>query len=250
MNHGTRPAATGIRRWLTRFVPLAVFGLLTFAALVHINRGHPPAIAVFGRSAYAALLVLQVIAFATQPLPRARDGRVAVWAVTVVATFGMVVAPSLPSGRLIWTAGRPQLEAQATLELVGMAVALWAMANLRQSFSLTPQARRLATGGPYRFMRHPLYLGEVLNVIGIAVGAGSLPVLVTAIVVIAGEVTRGGLEERLLRRTLPNYEAAFGGVAHLSPACGEATSPLSLISRLRSRRRRRVLGRRLRFGAL
>jgi protein-S-isoprenylcysteine O-methyltransferase Ste14 len=204
-------------RFLTRVVPVVVFGVLTLAAVIHIGHGDPSGVAVVGRSAYCVLLILQVGAFATQPPPRARDGRAPVWAVTLVATFGMVVAPSLPPIRHLWTVGAIQTQVQAVLGVVGMAIALPAMASLRRSFSLTPQARRLTTSGPYRIIRHPLYLGEALNVIGIMVGVGTLTVLVAALVVVAGEATRAALEERLLRQAFPDYEEAFRGVAHLVP---------------------------------
>jgi protein-S-isoprenylcysteine O-methyltransferase Ste14 len=202
---------------VTRVVPVVVFGFLTVAALVHVAHGNPSDVAVVGRSAYVVLLVLQVAAFATQPAPQARDGRAGVWTVTVIATFGMVLAPSLPPLRALWAPGPTQDQVQAVLGLVGTGIALAAMATLRRSFSLTPQARRLITTGLYSVIRHPLYLGEALNIVGITVATGSLTVLVTALVVLAGEVARAALEERLLRRTFPGYDAAFCGVAHLVP---------------------------------
>jgi protein-S-isoprenylcysteine O-methyltransferase Ste14 len=198
-------------------VPLVVFGVLTVVAADHVGNGNPSAISVVGRSAYCVLLVFQVTAFASQPAPRARDGRAAVWAVTVMATFAMVVAPSLPPVRHLWAVGAIQTQVQAVLGVIGMAIALPAMARLGRSFSLTPQARSLTTGGPYRLIRHPLYLGESLNVIGLMVASGSLTVVLAALVVVAGEVTRAALEERLLRATFPGYEDAFRGVAHLLP---------------------------------
>jgi protein-S-isoprenylcysteine O-methyltransferase Ste14 len=202
---------------LLRAVPVAVFSLLTLVAAAHVGSGQPSDATVAGRSAYVALLVLQVAAFASQPPPRARDGRGWVWIVTVVATFAMVVAPSLPPLHSVWAEGESQARVQALLGLAGMAVALPAMASLGRSFSLTPQARGLVTRGPYRLVRHPLYLGEVLNVIGIMVAVGSVTVVLAALVVVAGEVTRACLEERLLRRSFPEYDRAFGGVAHLIP---------------------------------
>jgi len=194
-----------------------VFGLLTVAAVFRIDDGNPSLVAIVGRSAYVALLVFQVVAFATQPAPRARDGRAGVWIVTLIATFGMGVTPSLPAVQTLWRPGATQDQIRAVLSVVGIAIALLAMASLRRSFSLTPQARRLAAGGPYRVIRHPLYLGEALNVVGYTVAVGSLTVLVAALVVVAGAVTRAVLEERLLRRTFPGYDAAFSGVAHLVP---------------------------------
>lgn len=210
-----RPRVTGRR--LTRIVAVVVFGLLTIAAVSHIGYGDPSGIAIVARSAYAAVLVLQVAAFASQPAPRTQDGRAGVWTVTLMATFGMVVAPSLPRVRTLWTISPTDIRTQAVLGLIGMGVALWAMASLRRSFSLTPQARRLASTGPYRFMRHPLYLGEALNIVGIAVGVGSLTVVVAAIVVVICEVARASLEEGFLRGTFPDYDNVFAGVAHIFP---------------------------------
>ena len=204
-------------RWLLRAVPVVVFGVLTAVAAAHVDSGRPSDAAVVGRLAYVVLLTLQVVVFATQPPPRARDGRAWVWAVTVVATFGMVVAPSLPPVRSLWAAGEREAQVQAVLGLVGMAIALPAMASLRRSFSLTPQVRGLITTGPYRVVRHPLYLGEALNVIGIMVAVGSLTVVLVAAIVVAGEVARAALEERLLRRSFPHYDRTFGRVAHLIP---------------------------------
>jgi protein-S-isoprenylcysteine O-methyltransferase Ste14 len=37
------------------------------------------------------------------------------------------------------------------------------------------------------------------------------------VVVVACQVVRATLEERLLRRTFPGYDRAFHGVAHLLP---------------------------------
>jgi protein-S-isoprenylcysteine O-methyltransferase Ste14 len=202
---------------LTRLVAVAVFGLLTLAAINHLDAGHPSAVALLGRSAYAVLLILQVGAFASQPPPTARDGRAGVWLVTLTATFGMVLAPSLPPLGRIWTPGPAQVWGQAILGVVGMGIALWAMASLGKSFSLTPQVRRLAATGPYRLLRHPLYLGEALNIVGIMVATGSLTVVAAAVLVVAGEAIRAVLEERLLRQSFPDYDTVFAGVAHLVP---------------------------------
>jgi len=186
-------------------------------ALINLDHGNPSRLALVGRTAYAVLLIFQVAAFATQPAPQARDGRVRVWVVTLIATFGMVVAPSLPALRTLWRETALDDQVRAALGVTGMLIALPAMTSLRHSFSLTPQARTLVTGGLYRVVRHPLYLGETLNVIGLVVAVGSLTVVVATVVVVAGQVIRAILEERLLRGTFPGYDRAFRGVAHLLP---------------------------------
>lgn len=211
------PVRSAVWRLVIRVVPVVLFGFLTVVAILDIGRGNPSWAAMAGSSGYAALLVLQVTVFAIQPAPRARDGRAGAWVVTLVGSFAMVVAPSLPPVRMLWAVGPAQTDARLVLSLAGMALALPAMLSLRTSFSLTPQARRLATGGLYRVIRHPLYTGEILNIVGLTVALGSLTVLIATLVVVAGEVARATLEERLLRRTFPGYDAEFAGVAHLLP---------------------------------
>jgi protein-S-isoprenylcysteine O-methyltransferase Ste14 len=198
-------------------VPVAVFGFLTIVAVVNIDRGDPSRLELVGRTAYAVLLIFQVAAFATQPAPQARDGRAGVWIVTLIATFGMIVAPSLPAVQSLWHETVLDDQLRAVLGVAGMLIAVPAMAMLGRSFSLTPQARALTTGGPYRVVRHPLYLGETLNVIGLTIVVGSFAVVAALVVVVACQIVRATLEERLLRRTFPGYDRAFGTVAHLLP---------------------------------
>ncbi|HUU35051.1 MAG TPA: isoprenylcysteine carboxylmethyltransferase family protein [Vicinamibacterales bacterium] len=69
----------------------------------------------------------------------------------------------------IWLA-RPSattLAAGAVVAGVGEAVRLWAAGHVEKS-------REVTSSGPYRYTRHPLYLGSTLIGIGIAVAAGHL----------------------------------------------------------------------------
>jgi hypothetical protein len=56
----------------------------------------------------------------------------------------------------------PGLSAMA----VGEAVAVTSMLSLGRSFSIFAEVRELVTSGLYRFVRHPLYLGEMIAVWG------------------------------------------------------------------------------------
>jgi protein-S-isoprenylcysteine O-methyltransferase Ste14 len=60
--------------------------------------------------------------------------------------------------------------------------------------------------GPYAIVRHPMYAGDVPMMIGLALALGSYALALAVVVVIATLVARIGVEERLLRRTLPGYE--------------------------------------------
>lgn len=54
----------------------------------------------------------------------------------------------------------------APLITLGTAIALAAKLSLRRSFGLVPANRGVKVGGAYRFVRHPMYTGYVLNHIG------------------------------------------------------------------------------------
>jgi protein-S-isoprenylcysteine O-methyltransferase Ste14 len=45
---------------------------------------------------------------------------------------------------------------------LGAALTVWALLALGESFGITPADRGLAYRGPYRYLRHPMYLGALL----------------------------------------------------------------------------------------
>jgi phospholipid methyltransferase len=63
----------------------------------------------------------------------------------------------------------------AAVGLIGEAIRIWAAGHLEKS-------REVTSSGPYRFTRHPLYLGSSIMAIGVAIGCRSY--VVTALVLI------------------------------------------------------------------
>lgn len=87
----------------------------------------------------------------------------------------------------------------------GMSFAAWAIFYLGRSVSLMAEARKLVTGGPYRIVRHPLYLGEQVSIAGVLLQYLSPAVLFVFVVQIAFQFYRMSCEEEILAATFPEY---------------------------------------------
>lgn len=158
---------------------------------------------------YAAFMFAAAITLATNSGPHARDGRRVVIAISLIASFLMVAANMAPAGPTLWTGSPRVAEAGVTITVVGAALALAAFASLGRSFSVIPEARELVTRGVYRLVRHPMYLAELLMIVGVLFGQAQLTTLIGTLIVIGLQVHRVRLEERLLRSALPSSFVEF-----------------------------------------
>ncbi len=129
----------------------------------------------------------------------------------VVFLANMLVTP-LDVGRFHWSDKLPFVLHMMGLvaTAIGMAITTWAMA-VNTFFSKvvriqSERGHRVVSSGPYRFVRHPGYVGITLMWIGFHLAIGSwLGVAVAAIVVIL-LVYRTAKEDQLLIRELDGYE--------------------------------------------
>jgi len=90
--------------------------------------------------------------------------------------------------------------------LGGLTMSLWALWHLRRSFSILAEVRRAVTSGPYRFVRHPLYLGEGLTLLGLCLKLGTLAALALWAAVTALQLVRARIEENKLSHELADYD--------------------------------------------
>jgi len=91
--------------------------------------------------------------------------------------------------------------------LIGIIMMLVTIRHLGGSFSLVPQARSVVQTGPYRWIKHPLYLAEEIAILGVVLQYLT-PVTVTVLVLHIGvQVCRILYEEDLLRRNCPEYSS-------------------------------------------
>jgi protein-S-isoprenylcysteine O-methyltransferase Ste14 len=95
--------------------------------------------------------------------------------------------------------------------VLGYALFLWAMAcNAFFAEGVRIQEERghtVAKSGPYRYVRHPGYVGAILAQVATPVLLGSPWALIPGIAAGAMYVVRTHLEDRTLRQELPGYEA-------------------------------------------
>jgi len=92
---------------------------------------------------------------------------------------------------------------------LGMGLFTWSMvSNPFFSTSVRIQMDRdhiVATSGPYRFVRHPGYIGYCIAWIATALGLGSLWTIIPATFIVISIVIRTALEDRTLLQKLQGY---------------------------------------------
>ena len=88
--------------------------------------------------------------------------------------------------------------------LIGWAVAVNRHAETTVRIQ-TDRGHTVVTWGPYRFVRHPMYVGAILMYVGTPLVWGSVAASVISAAIILLFVWRTALEDRTLRRELPGY---------------------------------------------
>jgi protein-S-isoprenylcysteine O-methyltransferase Ste14 len=102
----------------------------------------------------------------------------------------------------------------AALQLVGMTWQLVSKATLGRSFGLLPAARGLVTRGPYRVVRHPIYLGYLVAHVGFLLTNFSWRNLLVLVLLYLAQAIRMLREEATLRASEQrgDYEAYCANV--------------------------------------
>jgi protein-S-isoprenylcysteine O-methyltransferase Ste14 len=103
------------------------------------------------------------------------------------------------------------------LTMIGNAGAIVALAQLGRSFSIMAESRQLVTTGPYRFVRHPLYLAEEIAMVGVFLQFASAWTALLLVVQIGFQLRRMHNEELVLASNFPEYAAYSRTTARLIP---------------------------------
>ena len=119
----------------------------------------------------------------------------------------VTVVPPIAIGLIVYDTAGPPWDAMrvAGLGLLAFGLMMLSIARfqLGNSFSVTPQARKLVTRGIYSRIRHPVYVFGAITFLGLILYFRKPIFLVALALVIVAQILRARQEERVL-------EAAFG----------------------------------------
>ena len=106
--------------------------------------------------------------------------------------FRAAVLPGMPATAWVGIA----------LGALGLVIRLWAVLTLRERYSrtlLVHEQHAIERGGPYRWVRHPGYLGSLFTFNGVALASGNWLTLVFSFVVtLAAYTYRISVEDKML----------------------------------------------------
>jgi protein-S-isoprenylcysteine O-methyltransferase Ste14 len=135
--------------------------------------------------------------------------------VLVALQLSLIAAIALPFGATGWSALATVLVAAA------IAMGLWALtANRPGNFNIRPEPKpggQLVTSGPYRYVRHPMYLAVLLGMLGFCAGYAtpwrwaSLAALAIVLAI------KAGVEERAMAAHHPGYADYARGTKRIVP---------------------------------
>lgn len=202
-------SATQLLPDLTRQIALAKFCLQTDASVLRA----PLILSIVSSLSTLLFLAVLIVLFALRRVSRHSAPGLYPRFVAVVATFVSVGIVWLPLQEL-----SSFLYLGALLSIIGgMTVAISSALALGRSISLLPEARRLVTRGPYSLVRHPLYVGEIIAIVGIAVLHWSPWALSLLAVQCLFTFQRMKIEETMLVQVFPEYREYMARTARFVP---------------------------------
>ncbi len=188
-----------------RAVPAVLFAEMGWLQVGHVAQASG-VIQVLPRLLYLLFCCIPVGLYLTRPIPITRDGRLVARAAAFCGTcMQLVIGAFIPQHRLLFNPPDALVFAASLLSIAAFAFALLGLGYLRRNLSIIPEARRVVTGGPYRIVRHPLYLAEITAALSLVMAGPYLTPVIALVGFILCQGIRARFEERLLSDTFPEY---------------------------------------------
>ncbi len=173
----------------------------------------PAQLAIAGEALAMAYLGLQIGLCLVRRLPLAKsEGALPRIAAVLGANFNVLL---LLVSRV--ALGATAAAISVALITLGTGACILVLAYLGRAFSVFPEVRQWVRSGPYRYIRHPLYLAEMVATLGIVLQFRQPWAALIAAITFGFQLCRMHFEEAILRRTFAGYDEATRGIARLIP---------------------------------
>jgi protein-S-isoprenylcysteine O-methyltransferase Ste14 len=212
----------------TTRLPFVVLGTVAYLGLAILGRGgferffsHPPLTAL----AIALLAISAAAFFAGGNLSAGtREDRGNRWVILAFSIIGLLLAflPAYTDRKSFWTVDSDAIRWVGVLSFaVGGALRIWPVYVLGNRFSglvAIQPGHTLVTNGVYGVIRHPSYLGLLINSLGWSLAFRSLIGVLLAALLVPPLLARINAEERLLKAHFgAEYEAYRSRTSRLIP---------------------------------
>jgi protein-S-isoprenylcysteine O-methyltransferase Ste14 len=214
-----------IRRLLRLIAGTSLFWLTMFGAAGRLDWPGAWALIVF-----FFLFLFFVLVWGTRNAPELLDERgsraanVPHWDKIIMTTYRVMVmvlmiTAALDAGRFRWSHMPVGVQAfGGSIVFLGSCLVFWCFrTNAFLSSDARIQADRghcVVRGGPYRYVRHPMYIALIVLMPSVALLLGSWWAVIPAGVIVVLFFVRTALEDRMLRAELAGYEEYAASVRY------------------------------------
>lgn len=131
---------------------------------------------------------------------------------TSALTYLLLVRTEILGGAHFVSRGPWASAIAVAVAFLGVLITVWARITLGRNWSGSvthKEDHELVSGGPYRFVRHPIYTGLLLMMVGTALVRGTADAFLAVVIFIAIHIWKLRMEEELMTRHFPDSYPAY-----------------------------------------